>query len=140
MFDGVAEINTASTLAADNAAAHLAATDNIFNNMDSEAVFASVAPSYIQHNPGGPNGPEGLAGTLGYLQSQNIALHKELKQTVVMGDFIVKLNYYSTTPVIPLFGNAIVFDIIRFGEDGRAAEHWDIVEEIANPEQIDDLF
>lgn len=140
MFDGVTNVNFSSTLATDHAAAHLAATNRIFNNMDSEAVFASVTPDYIQHNPSGVNGPEGLAGTLVFLQSQNIALHKELKQTVVVGDFIVKLNYYSTTPVIPLFGNAIVFDIIRFAEDGRAAEHWDIAEEITDPEQIDTLF
>jgi predicted SnoaL-like aldol condensation-catalyzing enzyme len=140
MFDGVAEVNTASTLAADSAEAHLAATDHIFNQMDSDAVFASVTEGYIQHNPGGPNGPAGLVGMLQYLGSQGIALHKELKQSVVEGDFIVKLNFYSTTPVIPGFGRAIVFDIIRFAEDGRAAEHWDIVEEITDPEQIDDLF
>ncbi len=140
MFDGVASINTSSTLAADNAASHVAATDQIFNQMDGAAVFESVTPGYIQHNPGGPNGPEGLAGTLQYLERQGIALHKELKQTVIQGDFIVKLNFYSTTPVIPLFGRAIVFDIIRFADDGRAAEHWDIGEELADPEQINDLF
>ena len=140
MFDGVSEVNAASTLAAENAEAHLAATDRIFNDMDSDAVFTSVTEGYIQHNPGGPNGPASLAGTLQYLGSQGIALHKVLKQTVVEGDFIVKLNFYSTTPVIPGFGRAVVFDIIRFAEDGRAAEHWDIAEEISDPEQIDSLF
>lgn len=140
MFDGVSYIDATSTLAADNADAHLATTDRIFNQMDTDAVFASVTEGYIQHNPGGPNGPEGLAGTLQYLASQGIALHKELKQTVIEGDFIVKLNFYSTTPVIPGFGRAIVFDIIRFAEDGRAAEHWDIAEEITDPDQIGDLF
>lgn len=56
------------------------------------------------------------------------------------GDFIVKFNHYSKTPVVPLFGNTIVFDIVSFSDDGRAAEHWDVAEEIADPKQIGDLF
>lgn len=132
-------MNTASTRAADNAEAHLAATNRIFNDMDGDAVFTSVTKGYIQQNPNGPNGPEGLSDTLQYLGSQGIALHKDLKQTVMEGGFIVKLNVYSTTPVIPGFGHAIVFDIIHFAEDGRATEHWDIAEEITGLDQIDDL-
>ncbi len=140
MFDGVAEVNLDSTLAAEFGAAHLAGTYLIFNNMDSDAVFAGVTEDYIQHNPGGPNGPGGLAGMLGYLQSQGIQLHKELRQTLSEGDFIVKLNFYSTTPRIPAFGQAIVFDIIRFANDGRAAEHWDIAQEITDIAELDSLF
>ena len=140
MFDGVSEVNTASTLAIDNAEAHLAATDKIINEMDSDAVYASVTEAYIQHNPNGINGPDGLAGLLKYFGSQGIALHKETKQNVMEGDFIVSLNFYSTTPQIPGLGHAVVFDIFRFAEDGRTDEHWDIGEEITDPQQIGHVF
>ncbi len=79
------------------------------------------------------------AGGPQYLGNLSFTLHKELKQTVLEGDFIVKLNFYSTTQVTLDFGRVLVIDIIRFAEVGCAAQHWNIAEEIADQEQIDDL-
>lgn len=140
MFDGVAKVNLNSQAALKYGAAHLKAMDMFWNSFDTSVIPGSLTEAYIQHNPRGANGPNGLLGMVGFLQSKGISLEKVLHQSVSEGDFIVKLNFYRSTPPVPGFGQAIAFDIIRLTEDGRADEHWDIVEEIANVADIADLF
>ncbi len=140
MFDGVAMVNPDSQAALNYGAAHLRDMDQFWNTFDTSVIPAAISDAYIQHNPGGVNGPDGLLGMVGFLQSKGIALEKKLHQSVSEGDFIVKLNFYQATPPVPGFGQVIAFDIIRLTEDGRADEHWDIVEEIADIEDMKDLF
>lgn len=140
MFDGVTEVNMDSQASVTYGQAHLKTMDIFWNTFDASVISGALTDAYIQHNPGGVNGPEGMLGLVGFLQSQEITLEKELHQSVAEGDFIVKLNFYRSTPAIPGFGQVFVFDVIRLAEDGRADEHWDIAEEIADIDDLGSLY
>ncbi len=140
MFDGVTKVNQNSKAAENYGAAHLQAMDIFWNSFDTSVISGALSNAYIQHNPRGTNGPKGLLGMVGFMKSKGITLEKKLHQSIAEGDFIVKLNFYRSTPPVPGFGLAIAFDIIRLTEDGRADEHWDVVEEITKAEDLKSVF
>ena len=140
MFDGVTEVNPGSQTAIKYGPAHLKAMDVFWNTLDTSIIPGALTDAYIQHNPGGVNGPKGILGLADFLRSKGITLEKVLHQSVSEGDFIVKLNFYRSTPPVPGFGQAFAFDIIRLAKDGRADEHWDIIENIENIGDLKNLY
>ena len=89
-------------------------------NVD-EAIAKYVAPPYTQHDPGIPDGVDGVRnGITGFLK-QVPALHIEFKRVIVDGDFVA---VYSLFQGLGEHGTAVV-DIFRV-KNGKLVEHWDV--------------
>ena len=56
------------------------------------------------------------------------------------GDFILTHRMYRTYPPFPEFKMINVFDLFRMTPDGRADEHWDIMEEIPSEADLAKMF
>lgn len=74
---------------------------------------------YIQHNPNIPNGTDALVNFL----SKNGAINLEVKQIITEGNLVVTFNHLMS------FNNANI-DMFRLNDNGKAAEHWDIIQSI----------
>jgi len=99
----------------------LKAMDEFFHQRDISALNKYWQESYLQHNPSMINGHEGLKNILGILD-------KDFKWNpgiiVDQGDIVVTHSLVRGWGPVPV----IVADIFRL-EDGKIAEHWDVVQE-----------
>lgn len=80
---------------------------------------------YLQHNPGIPDNLSGLSLALGALAKQGIAVrYDDVKRVLGEGSFVFVQSRGS------FGGKPVVFyDLFRV-EDGKIAEHWDVIQEI----------
>jgi predicted SnoaL-like aldol condensation-catalyzing enzyme len=94
-----------------------------------DAAARYLAPQYIQHNPGAPDGAQTFVTFFeGFFQSHPNA-HVQIKRILVDGD-LVAVHARWTQDETDL-GNAVV-DIFRIA-NGKIIEHWDVVQPV--PEQ-----
>ena len=101
-----------------------------------EAVDTYLSPSYIQHNPAVPTGAEAMRATTKGLLEQFPDLHVEVKRAFAEGDTVIVHSEMtgvswgpSSTPAGEGYPSYAVMDIARV-EDGRIAEHWDVIQEV----------
>lgn len=97
---------------------------SIVGNAELDLIPTLFQEPYIQHNPNIPNGTEALVNFL----TNNGALNLEVKQTIAEGDLVVTFNH------IMSFNNANI-DMFRLNDNGKAVEHWDIIQPI--PDEAD---
>jgi predicted SnoaL-like aldol condensation-catalyzing enzyme len=96
------------------------AMTSLFQRRDASAVERLYAPDYIQHNPGIPQGRDALKAIVEQLTP---AVHYEPGIMVAEGEFVAihgRIRGWSDTP-------QVVIDLFRI-EDGRLAEHWDVLQ------------
>ncbi|AEY85459.1 putative integron gene cassette protein [Streptomyces hygroscopicus subsp. jinggangensis 5008] len=93
----------------------------LFNNRDLAAVDRYFAEDYIQHNPGVPAGLDGLRSIVPNLA---VKFEYEMIRTFEDDDHVIAMSrikgFYPDE-------DAAVVDIFRF-ENGRIAEHWDVIQ------------
>lgn len=109
---------------------------NDFMNCDSENHLKNTTERYIQHNTEGKSGKGHLAdllNTMKYLAAIGIRTDLDIKKVIAEGDFVVTLSRFDLTPIIK---NAMVFDIFRVTEDGKKDEHWDVLENIKEGDEL----
>ncbi|MCZ0985938.1 nuclear transport factor 2 family protein [Streptomyces diastatochromogenes] len=96
-----------------------------FEGGDTAVIDRYVRPDYIQHNPLAPDGPDAMkAFGAAWRQQFPDAAYDELR-AVSEGDLVL---LHSKGVLVPGTPGLAVFDIFRF-QDGRIAEHWDILQE-----------
>jgi len=115
------------TREAQNKALVLEAFDTLFNKRDYAAAETFWSPNYIQHSAHIPPGREGL---FGLIKSTPSTLRYENSLILAEGDMLMLHGRFSG---MGLPSNWIVLDIVRI-EDGRLAEHWDVIEDEATRE------
>ncbi len=107
--------------------------EGLFNRKDLSLIDKYILPNYKQHNPTVPDGADGLRSALEGMFASFPTFHVHVKRVIGEGDMVVLHNHWKMNPDDR--GSAVV-DIFRL-EDGRLAEHWDIIQEIpkaaANP-------
>jgi predicted SnoaL-like aldol condensation-catalyzing enzyme len=111
-----------------------------FGEFELATFYLSRTPDYIQHSPTGRDTVEGLVQVLATLRERGIRMTIDIKRTLAEGDFLVSHRLYRTDPPFPEFRTINVFDLFRLRDDGRAAEHWDIMEEVESEADLDRLF
>lgn len=115
-----------TTLIERNKALVLEAMTALFQRHDPSVVEMLYAPDYIQHNPGIPQGRDALAELVTQLPS---AVFYEPGLIVAEGNFVaIHGRIRGWAPK-----TQIVVDIFRI-EDGRLAEHWDVLQDEATAE------
>jgi predicted SnoaL-like aldol condensation-catalyzing enzyme len=111
-----------------NKALVLEAFDTLFNKRDYVTAEKFWSPNYIQHSAHIPPGREGL---FSLIKSLPPTLKYENGLILAEGDMLMLHGRFSG------FGqpaNWVVLDIVRV-EDGRLAEHWDVIENEATREE-----
>src|SRR2546427_11534318 len=102
----------------------LDAFDTLFNKRDYAAAERFWSPKYIQHSAHIAPGREGL---FALIRSAPDTLRYENQRIVAEGDYVIAHGRFS--------GNGrpaawIAADIVRI-EDGKLAEHWDVLQDEA---------
>ena len=116
------------TMAVQNKRLVLDAFDTLFNKRDYTAAEKFWSPHYIQHSAHIEPGREGLFNLVKNLPT---TLKYESGTIVADGDFVIVHGRFS--------GNGrplawIAADIVRV-ENGRLAEHWDVLQDEATSEE-----
>ena len=96
------------------------------NNLDKIPDYFD-GDNYIQHNSGIADGVSGLNAALGALAEQGISMvYDEVHMVLAQGNFVLAVSEGT-------FGGAPTsyYDLWRV-EDGKIAEHWDVMETIAD--------
>lgn len=104
-----------------NKALVIEAMTSLFQRHDASAVERLYAPGYIQHNPGIPQGRDALQALVAGMSK---AVHYEPGLIVAEGEFVAihgRIRGWADTP-------QVVVDLFRI-EDGRLAEHWDVLQD-----------
>jgi predicted SnoaL-like aldol condensation-catalyzing enzyme len=96
----------------------------LFEDRDASALDRYYAGSLIQRNPRMPDGTGGLRARV--TASTNV--HHQTGMVATDGDIVMVHGRYEGLGPKPMVG----VDIYRV-EDGRIAEHWDVLEEEVSP-------
>lgn len=131
MFDGTS-VDYSSTIGSRSVDGVVITDQRIYNQYDTLLVRQTRASDYIQHNPRAGNGAGPLIQLLAYLKSQGFRTTLTVYRTVAEGNFMLELNNYQTIPAFPGLTNSLTFDLTRLDETGKAAEHWDVQEELGS--------
>jgi len=92
---------------------------------DVQAAFETyVAPGYIQHNPGLPDGRVAAVAALTPMFT-NPGFHADLKRILADGDYgLIHLHGYRDDE-----RGGAVMDLYRVA-DGQIVEHWDVIQPV----------
>ena len=55
---------------------------------------------------------------------------------ILDGDFVVSHRLYDTKPTHPLMNRIYTFDMFRLNADGKAVEHWDVMDDVPSEEML----
>ncbi|HMG05622.1 MAG TPA: nuclear transport factor 2 family protein [Chthoniobacterales bacterium] len=110
------------TIQEKNKALVLDAFDTLFNKRDYVAAERFWSPNYIQHSAHIEPGRDGL---FNLIRSAPDTLRYEYQLIVAEGDYVIVHGRFSGHgPPVPW----IAADIVRI-ENGRLAEHWDVLQD-----------
>ncbi len=88
-----------------------------------------LAAPYIQHNLSYGTGRDAFISSVEYLTSAPVRTTVENIRALEDGDRVFMQTVYNFAGV----GKQVAFDIFRFDEDGKIAEHWDNLASVAAP-------
>ena len=111
-----------------NKALVLEAFDTLFNKRDYAAAERFWSDRYIQHSAHIAPGCDGLFGLIRTLPD---TLRYENQLIVAEGDYVIAHGRFSGSGRPAAW---IAADVVRF-EDGKLAEHWDVLQDEATREQ-----
>lgn len=111
-----------------------------FNEQILDSFYESRVPEYRQHSPKGGDGREGLVSILAQLKANGQRMTMSPKRVLVDGDFIVCHRLYDSDPPHPLINRINTFDMFRLNAEGKAVEHWDVMEDVPSPDLLERMF
>jgi predicted SnoaL-like aldol condensation-catalyzing enzyme len=98
-----------------------------------EAVAKYLNPAYIQHNPLIADGAEGLADWFSRLTTERARARVVVHRIIAVGDYVwAHVNFLNFANDDPKDTGLAVVDIFRMDDDGKAAEHWDILQVVGD--------
>lgn len=92
-----------------------------FASGDTEKAAGLLAEGYIQHNLAYGTGRDAFVGSVAYLAAAPIQTTVENIRAFEDGDKVFLQTIYNFAGA----GKQVAFDIFRFNEEGKIAEHWD---------------
>ena len=100
-----------------------------FASGDTEKAKGLLAEGYIQHNLAYGTGRDAFVGSVAYLASAPAKTTVENIRAFEDGDKVFLQTVYNFAGA----GEQVAFDIFRFDESGKIAEHWDNLAAKAGP-------
>jgi predicted SnoaL-like aldol condensation-catalyzing enzyme len=104
----------------------------VLNEKNFEKAATYVGATYIQHNPIGADGLEGIQGFINFLREKFPNNKSEIKRVFADGNYVIVHVHAVRNPGTGERGNAI-FDLFRLDDNGKVLEHWDAVQPIPDP-------
>ena len=128
-------VNPADTNAVRNKDNILALYDLMINQKNArEAVAKFLIPEYIQHNPLVPDGAAGLAGFFDKVAKDRADLRVVVHRIAAAGDYVwAHVHFINLLNDNPEDRGIAGVDIYKMNAEGRAVEHWDVLQEIGDP-------
>ena len=102
---------------------------NTFANGDTDTARSLLADGYIQHNLAYGTGADAFIGSVEYLASADVITTVNNIRAFEDGDKVFLQTIYNFAGA----GEQVAFDIFRFDENGKIAEHWDNLAALAEP-------
>ena len=102
---------------------------NTFATGDTETAKSLLAEGYIQHNLAYGTGRDAFVGSVAYLASAPVKTTVNNIRSFADGDKIFLQTIYNFAGT----GEQVAFDIFRFDDSGKIAEHWDNLATLAAP-------
>ena len=118
------ENDMTKTTSEQNKALVLEAFDTLFNKRDYEAAARFWSESYIQHSAHIEPGRDGL---FGLIRNAPDTLRYEHQLIVAEGDYVIVHGRFTGSGRPAAW---VAADVVRI-EDGRLAEHWDVLQDEA---------
>jgi predicted SnoaL-like aldol condensation-catalyzing enzyme len=108
----------------------------ITKKQSAAAVDKYLRPDYIQHNPLIPTS----AKSLGEFFGETIKAHPKTRivvyQVVASGDYVfAHVNFINLFNEDPNDRGIAGVDMFRFDANGKIAEHWDVLQEVPDPQK-----
>lgn len=131
-------VNPADTNAVRNKDNILALYDLMINQKNArEAVAKFLIPEYIQHNPLVPDGAAGLAGFFDKVAKDRADLRVVVHRIAAAGDYVwAHVHFINLLNDNPEDRGIAGVDIYKMNAEGRAVEHWDVLQEIGDSKNV----
>ena len=100
-----------------------------FATGDTETAASLLAEGYIQHNLAYGTGRDAFVGSVAYLVSAPVKTTVNNIRSFADGDKVFLQTVYNFAGA----GEQVAFDIFRFDDSGKIAEHWDNLATLAAP-------
>lgn len=102
---------------------------NTFATGDTQKAAGLLAEGYIQHNLAYGTGRDAFVGSVAYLASAPVKTTVNNIRSFADGDKVFLQTVYNFAGA----GEQVAFDIFRFDDNGKIAEHWDNLAALAAP-------
>src|SRR3954452_12646352 len=105
--------------------------NDVFIAKNASAAINYLEANYIQHNPNVPTGREAFINVFTKIFQQNPNFNTQIQRIYTDGDYVIVHSFSPSKGS----GNAIV-DIYRINNNGKIAEHWDLIQPYLTSPQI----
>lgn len=102
---------------------------NTFATGDTQKAAGLLAEGYIQHNLAYGTGRDAFVGSVAYLASAPVKTTVNNIRSFADGDKVFLQTVYNFAGA----GEQVAFDIFRFDDNGKIAEHWDNLAALTAP-------
>jgi predicted SnoaL-like aldol condensation-catalyzing enzyme len=99
--------------------------NRVFLAKNASAAVNYLEQDYIQHNPNVATGRQAFINAFTQIFKQNPNFSTQIKRIYTDGNYVIVHSFSPKGPA----GSAIV-DIYRLNDDGKIAEHWDVIQQI----------
>ncbi len=99
--------------------------NKVFLAKNASAAVNYLEQDYIQHNPNVATGRQAFINAFTQIFKQNPNFSTQIKRIYTDGNYVIVHSFSPREPA----GSAIV-DIYRLNDDGKIAEHWDVIQQI----------
>lgn len=99
--------------------------NKVFLAKNASAAANYLEQDYVQHNPNVATGRQAFINAFTQIFKQNLNFSTQIKRIYSDGNYVI---VHSFSPMGPA-GRATV-DIYRLNDDGKIAEHWDVIQQI----------
>ena len=128
VWTGFGSAASASEAQATNNTEKALALISTFATGDTDTARDLLADDYIQHNLAYGTGADAFIGSVEYLASADVKTTVNNIRAFEDGNKVFLQTVYNFAGA----GEQVAFDIFRFDENGKIAEHWDVMETIAD--------
>ncbi|SCK13987.1 Predicted SnoaL-like aldol condensation-catalyzing enzyme [Variovorax sp. HW608] len=113
----------------------LALYDLMINQKKSQEASAKlVSPEYVQHNPLIPDGSDALGKYFGQVTRERAGARVVVHRIIAVGEYVwAHVNFLNLFNDDPSDTGVAGVDIYRMDADGKAVEHWDVLQMVGNP-------
>jgi predicted SnoaL-like aldol condensation-catalyzing enzyme len=120
----------------------LAFYDLMINQKRSDQAAAKfVSPTYIQHNPLIPDGADALGKFFGQVARDRARARVVVHRIIAVGDYVwAHVNFLNLFNDDSQDQGIAGVDIFKMDDDGKAIEHWDVLQVVGDPKNAAPWF